>query len=67
VLNGSGGTAVVNNIGGYLGVVGNGPGAGGRVLRLALLSAVIEKTNTGEQENRYMFIVGGMSIYETRP
>ncbi|MGE7826721.1 glycoside hydrolase family 88/105 protein [Paenibacillus sp. NPDC093718] len=51
VLNVSGGTAVMNDIRGYLGVDRKWAQGWGQGLALALLSAVIEMTNTGEQEN----------------
>lgn len=51
VLNVSGGTAVMNNIGDYLGVDRKWAQGWGQGLALALLTAVIEKTNKGEQDN----------------
>lgn len=51
VLNVSGGTAVMNDIRGYLEVDKKWAQGWGQGLALALLSAVIEMNNTGEQDN----------------
>lgn len=51
VLNVSGGTAVMNDIRGYLEVDKKWAQGWGQGLALTLLSAVIEMTNTGEQDN----------------
>lgn len=51
VLNVSGGTAVMNDIRGYLEVDRKWAQGWGQGLALALLSAVIEMNNTGEQDN----------------